>query len=38
MKFTVERKVLIKMLKLLSLRGVAQDDHLLIKKMKTIFQ
>ena len=30
MKFTVERKVLIKMLKTISLGGVAQDDHLRI--------
>jgi len=30
MKFTIERKVLIKMLKMLSLGGVAQDDHLRI--------
>jgi hypothetical protein len=30
MKFTVERKVLIKMLKMLSVGGVAHDDHLRI--------
>jgi hypothetical protein len=30
MKFTIERKILIKMLKMLSLGGVAQDDHLRI--------
>lgn len=30
MKFAVERKILIKILKMLSLGGVAQDDHLQI--------